>query len=100
MTEARLVADGDGPDRSVTRQPLHALAGHRRMTQGRRGSLALRRRALPSPPPGRFIPALSGNPPAPAIPPRPARQLTIGRAVRGALIAELVLAHLGGQPGA
>jgi hypothetical protein len=29
------------------------------MTRGRRGSLALRRRALPSPPPCRFIPALS-----------------------------------------
>src|SRR6266542_3483261 len=29
------------------------------MTRGRRGSLALRRRALPSPPPSRFIPALS-----------------------------------------
>jgi hypothetical protein len=27
------------------------------MTRGRRGSLGLRRRALPSPPPGRFIPA-------------------------------------------
>ena len=37
----------------------HALAGRRRMTRGRRGSLALRRRALPSPPPCRFIPALS-----------------------------------------
>ena len=36
----------------------HALAGHRRITRGRRGSLALRRRALPSPPPCRFIPAL------------------------------------------
>jgi hypothetical protein len=32
------------------------------MTRGRRGSLALRRRALPSPPPCRFIPALSHNP--------------------------------------
>src|ERR1019366_1150369 len=32
------------------------------MTRGRRGSLALRRRALPSPPPRRFIPALSQNP--------------------------------------
>jgi hypothetical protein len=32
------------------------------MTRGRRGSLALRRRALPSPPPCRFIPALSPNP--------------------------------------
>src|SRR6476619_2860537 len=30
----------------------------RRMTRGRRGSLPLRRRALPSPPPCRFIPAL------------------------------------------
>jgi hypothetical protein len=29
------------------------------MARGRRGSLALRRRALPSPPPDRFIPALS-----------------------------------------
>src|SRR6266540_2495477 len=29
------------------------------MTRGRRGSLALRRRALPSPPSCRFIPALS-----------------------------------------
>ena len=29
------------------------------MTRGRRGSLPLRRRALPSPPPCRFIPALS-----------------------------------------
>jgi predicted nucleic acid-binding protein len=29
------------------------------MTRGRRGSLTLRRRALPSPPPCRFIPALS-----------------------------------------
>src|SRR5205814_8322121 len=37
----------------------HALAGRRRMTRGRRGSLALRRTALPSPPPYRFIPALS-----------------------------------------
>jgi hypothetical protein len=34
----------------------HALAGRRRMTRGRRGSLALRRRALTSPPPCRFIP--------------------------------------------
>src|ERR1035441_8224060 len=32
------------------------------MTRGRRGSLALRRRALPSPPPCRFIPALSHHP--------------------------------------
>src|SRR5712691_4244008 len=32
------------------------------MTRGRRGSLALRRRALPSPPPCRFIPALSQDP--------------------------------------
>src|ERR1019366_4213848 len=40
----------------------HALAGRRRMAEGRRGSLALRRRALPSPPPCRFIPALSQNP--------------------------------------
>src|SRR5664279_5390002 len=31
---------------------------HRRTVQGRRGSLLLRRRALPSPPPCRFIPAL------------------------------------------
>jgi len=30
---------------------------HQRMTRGRRGSLTLRRRALPSPPPCRFIPA-------------------------------------------
>ena len=35
-----------------------ALTGRRRMTRGRRGSLPLRRRALPSPPPCRFIPAL------------------------------------------
>src|ERR1019366_516597 len=40
----------------------HALAGRRRMAEGRRGSLALRRRALPSPPPCRFIPALSQSP--------------------------------------
>jgi hypothetical protein len=32
------------------------------MTRGRRGSLTLRRRALPSPPPCRFIPALSPEP--------------------------------------
>src|SRR5512142_1185729 len=32
------------------------------MARGRRGSLALRRRALPSRPPGRFIPALSSSP--------------------------------------
>jgi hypothetical protein len=32
------------------------------MTRGRRGSLILRRRALPSPPPCRFIPALSLDP--------------------------------------
>jgi hypothetical protein len=32
------------------------------MTRGRRGSLILRRRALPSPPPCRFIPALSPDP--------------------------------------
>src|SRR5258708_2119103 len=32
------------------------------MTGGRRGSLGLRRRALPSPPPCRFIPALSQDP--------------------------------------
>src|SRR5215472_9601079 len=31
--------------------------GRLRMTRGRRGSLGLRRRALSSPPPGRFIPA-------------------------------------------
>src|SRR6202035_452543 len=37
----------------------HALAGRRRMARGRRGSLALRRRALSSPPPCRFIPALT-----------------------------------------
>src|SRR5664280_2576404 len=37
----------------------HALAGRRRMTRGRRGPLPLRRGALPSPPPCRFIPALS-----------------------------------------
>src|SRR6266567_3966064 len=39
----------------------HLTAGlsRRTMTRGRRGSLALRRRALPSPPPCRFIPALS-----------------------------------------
>src|SRR6266540_1382419 len=35
------------------------------MTRGRRGSLALRRRALPSPPSCRFIPALSHPPPNP-----------------------------------
>ena len=40
------------------------LAGRRRMTRGRRGSLLLRRRALPSPPPCRFIPALSQTPEA------------------------------------
>jgi len=34
-------------------------AGRRRMARGRRGSLTLRRRALTSPPPCRFIPALS-----------------------------------------
>lgn len=39
----------------------HALAERRRMTRGRRGSLALRRGALPSPPPSRVIPALSPN---------------------------------------
>src|SRR5664279_4326055 len=33
------------------------------MTRGRRGLLALRRRALPSPPPSRFIPALSETTP-------------------------------------
>src|SRR5664279_2275105 len=38
---------------------------HRRTVQGRRGSLLLRRRALPSPPPCRFIPALlRAGPPA------------------------------------
>lgn len=51
------------------------LARRRRMTRGRRGSLPLRRRALPSPPPCRFIPALSPNttsPWSPALPrPRP-----------------------------
>ena len=38
------------------------------MTRGRRGSLALRRRALPSPPPCRFIPAhpLGSTPTAPS----------------------------------
>src|SRR5712691_3498162 len=41
----------------------HALAGRRRMAEGRRGTLALRRRALSSPPSCRFIPALSGNTP-------------------------------------
>src|SRR5260370_32074263 len=46
----------------------HALAGRRRMTEGRCGSLVLQRRALPSPPPARFIPALSPFPPPP---PRP-----------------------------
>ena len=46
----------------------HALAGRRRMTRGRRGSLALRRRALPSPPPCRFIPALSQDRPEAANP--------------------------------
>ncbi len=56
------------PDRIISRlnspactYPLstlrHALAGRRRMTRGRRGSLALRRRAPASLPPYRFIPA-------------------------------------------
>jgi hypothetical protein len=39
----------------------HALTGRRRTARGRRGSLILRRRALPSPPPDRFIPALSND---------------------------------------
>jgi hypothetical protein len=45
------------------------------MTRGRRGTLALRRRALPSPPPCRFIPALSQDPPKARLPLRRAPPL-------------------------
>ena len=59
---------------------LNAGLSRRTMTRGRRGSLALRRRALPSPPPYRFIPALSHHPGNDRPRPRPAPSPTRPRA--------------------
>src|SRR6185437_12509418 len=96
-----------GADQLITNAhtPLPALRlrPHRRlrMTRGRRGSLGLRRRALSSPPPGRFIPAhASSSRSQRAMWPTTALTLSdLPRTVRGRPLAYVaVVTHLVTHP--